>query len=97
MRRRFWVYVAAVAVLVLLYTAAMDNSGNETITLLKAIDLELNLYEFLALGMASGDLDERLLHRSRRGQFVSFYRQAGDYIEFWRSQDRRTWAELAAM
>ncbi len=78
-------------------TATMADFGNETLPLLKAIDLELNFYEFLALGMASGDLDEHLIRRSLRGQFVSFYQQTEDYIDFWRLQDRRTWVELAAM
>jgi Domain of unknown function (DUF4760) len=78
-------------------TATMADFTDETLPLLKAIDLELNFYEFLALGMTSGDLDERLIHRSLRGQFVNFYQQMEAYIDFWRAKDRRTWIGLATM
>lgn len=44
-----------------------------------------------------GDVDECLIHRSLRGQFVSFYQQTQDYIDFWTAKDKRTWAELASM
>ena len=78
-------------------TAAMADFGNGTLDLLKAIDRERHFYKFLARDMADGDLDERLIPRSLRGQFVGFYQQTEAYIDFWRARDKRTWDDLWSM
>ena len=77
--------------------ASMADFADETLPLLKAIDLELNFYEFLAVGVVRGDLDEQLIRRSLQSQFMNFYLQAEDYIIFWQSRNKATWSELSAM
>lgn len=70
---------------------------DENAPLLKAIDLELNFYEFLAVGAASGNLDESLIRQSLGGQFVAFYVQVEAYIAHWRAKNDKTWRELSLM
>ena len=70
---------------------------DENATLLKAIDLELNFYEFLAVGVASGNLDERLIRESLGSQFKAFYIQVEAYIAHWRAKNDKTWRELSRM
>jgi hypothetical protein len=70
---------------------------DETSPLLKAIDLELNFYEFLAVGVASGNLDESLMRQSLGSQFIAFYVQVEAYIAHWRAKNTKTWRELSLM
>lgn len=70
---------------------------DETSSLMKAIDLELNFYEFLAVGAASGNLDESLIKQSLGSQFMAFYVQVEDYVAHWRGKDVKTWRELSGM
>jgi len=70
---------------------------DETSPLLKAIDLELNFYEFLAVGAASGNLDESLIRQSLGSQFMAFYVQVEAYIAHWRAKNDTTWRELSRM
>jgi hypothetical protein len=70
---------------------------DESSALLKAIDLELNFYEFLAVGAASGNLDERLIRESLGSQFKAFYVQVEAYIAHWRAKNEKTWRELSLM
>jgi hypothetical protein len=70
---------------------------DETSALLKAIDLELNFYEFLAVGAATGNLDESLIKQSLGSQFMAFYVQVEAYITHWRAKNDKTWRELSLM
>ena len=60
---------------------------DETSALLKAIDLELNFYEFVAVGAASGNLDEGLIKQSLGSQFMAFYVQVEAYMDHWRAKN----------
>ncbi len=70
---------------------------DETSALLKAIDLELNFYEFVAVGAASGNLDEGLIKQSLGSQFMAFYAQVEAYVDHWRAKNDKTWRELSLM
>lgn len=74
-------------------TADMVRFDDETSPLLKAIDLELNFFEFMAAAVFRDNLDERLLIDTLRGRFCSFYRQNEDYIMHWRKQGN-TWENI---
>ncbi len=70
---------------------------NENDLLAQAIDRELNFYEFLAIGIFNADLDERMAKRMLRGLVVGFVEQVEDYILYWQSKDRETWADVYAL
>jgi Domain of unknown function (DUF4760) len=57
----------------------------------------LNYYEFLALGIESGDLDEPMLHRSVRGIMCSLVDDARYVIAELRRNDPKTYANLAVL
>jgi hypothetical protein len=79
-------------------TPQIADFSDETHPLLKAIDLELNFYEFLAVGAHRDDLDERLLRESLYGQFSNFYRQNIDYIKYWQAiGEGSTWSHMTKM
>lgn len=78
-------------------TAEIVDFDNEQSPLLKAIDLELNFYEFMAVGCWRGDLDEGMLKQSLRSQFCSFFVQTEDYIRHWQRKNPSTWCELSRM
>ncbi len=80
-----------------LHAAPGLDFDDELSPLLKAIDRELNFYEFLAVGAASGNLDERLLKESLGGQFKAFYAQVEEYVVHWRKKNDATWRELSRM
>jgi hypothetical protein len=73
------------------------NFDDEDSALLKAIDLELNFYEFLAVGAASDNLDENLIRESLGSQFKAFYVQVEAHIAHWRVKNDKTWRELSRM
>jgi Domain of unknown function (DUF4760) len=57
----------------------------------------LNYYEFLALGIESGDLDEPMLRRSVRGIMCSLVDDARHVIAQLRRNDPKTYANLAML
>jgi Domain of unknown function (DUF4760) len=84
------------------YTTKLSESrclkfSDENHRLLKAIDLELNFYEFVAAGVDRNDIEERLLRLCLRGQFCCFYEQCSDYIDHWRAKNANTWCHINRM
>ena len=72
-----------------------DSEANE---LLKAIDLELNFYEFLAVGAHRGELDEQLIRECLHTQFCKFYEQTQYYVSHWQQKgSSSTWSHLSKM
>ncbi len=69
-----------------------DDEGSAS---LKAIDIELNFFEFLSVGASTGNLDESLIRQSLESQFMAFYVQVEAYIAHWRSKNDKTWRELS--
>jgi len=80
-----------------LHADTVIDFDDETSGLLKAIDLELNFYEFLAVGVVSGNLDESLIKQSLGSQFAAFYVQVEEYVAHWRRKNDKTWRELSRM
>jgi hypothetical protein len=79
-------------------TKEIVDFSDERHELLQAIDLELNFYEFLAVGAATDDLDERLLRQSLHSQFCNFYLQNLDYIKHWQALGSgSTWSQMSRM
>ncbi len=54
----------------------------------------LNYYEFLALGIETGDLDEDMLRRSVRGIMCSLVDDARQIVAELNRRDRKTYGEL---
>lgn len=84
------------------YKTRLDNSicpdfGDERDELLVAIDIELNFYEFLAIGIRNGDLDHNMTRRALRSQFLAFHEQCAEYIAFWQKRHPSTWCELSLL
>jgi uncharacterized membrane protein YuzA (DUF378 family) len=79
-------------------TRDLVDFSDEKHELLKAIDLELNFYEFLAIGAHRDDVDDAFLRESLYGQFSNFYRQNTDYIRHWQGiGSGSTWSHLSRM
>lgn len=58
---------------------------------IQAIDRELNFYEFIAVGLDSGDLDPIISKRFLEVLVPDFVEQMTDYIQFWQRKDPRIW------
>jgi hypothetical protein len=59
-----------------------------------AIDRELNFFEFIAAGIATGDLDPNLTRRCLRSIILNLVAQTKDYIDFWQARSPSTWEHL---
>src|SRR5579872_2799156 len=73
------------------FTQDIVSFGNETHELTKAIDLELNFYEFLAAAVLRDDVDEDLLIETLRTKFLKFFEQNQDYIAHLQRDGSTTW------
>ena len=73
------------------------NYDDENAALAQAIDRELNFFEFIAIGIMSGDLEERMAKRMLSGVLLGFIEQVRDYIDYWRGFDSETWADVCAL
>lgn len=71
--------------------------NDETHELTTAVDRELNFFEFLAIGINRGDLDDDLAKRCLKSIFCNFHDQVEHYIEHWRNQDNTTWEHLGPL
>jgi hypothetical protein len=79
-------------------TQSIVTFSDEKHELLKAIDLELNFYEFLAIGAHRDDLDEKLLRESLHSQFSNFYSQNVHYVRYWQENtSASTWSHSTKM
>ena len=76
------------------FTPQMVPFDNETHEVIKALDVELNFYEFIAAGARRYDLDEKLLKQCLRGMFCNFHEQCKDYIAYWRNKSPTIWCEI---
>jgi hypothetical protein len=76
---------------------AVFNYTDEAHHLAQAIDRELNFFEFIAIGINSGDLEEKMARRMLRGMVTFFVGQVRDYIDFWRRRDSETWEDVCAL
>jgi hypothetical protein len=65
--------------------------------LAQAIDRELNFYEFIAIGLATGDLDENIARRMLDGLLTNCVWQVEDYILHWRSKNKTTWEDVSEL
>lgn len=72
-------------------TASMADYEKSTDPFIQAIDRELNFYEFIAVGLDSGDLDPIISKRFLEVLVPNFVEQMTDYIEFWQKKDARIW------
>ncbi|MEM0989227.1 MAG: DUF4760 domain-containing protein [Pseudomonadota bacterium] len=64
----------------------------------EAVRSLLNYYEFIALGIATGDLDEDMLRGSLRGIMCRLVKDAHQVVRsYWTPDDRRTYEHLAAL
>jgi DNA phosphorothioation-dependent restriction protein DptG len=79
------------------FTEDLVSFGNETHELTKAIDLELNFYEFLAAAVLRDDVDEDLLVETLRTKFLKFFEQNQDYIAHWQKDGGTTWIHITDM
>ena len=68
--------------------------ANECNDFLVILDRKLNYFEFIAIGLETGDLDEEIARRSLRDLFCNLYAQTEDYIQYW--QDRTASGERAS-
>jgi hypothetical protein len=78
-------------------TKAIASFDDETHELTKAIDIELNFYEFLAAAVARDDVDESLLIETLRTKFLKFFEQNMDYIAHWQKDGGTTWIHITDM
>lgn len=62
-----------------------------------AIDLELNFWDFIAIGIFQGDLDEAMLRRALRSQLRTAFYQYEDYIDHWRKDNDKIWIDLVKL
>ena len=67
------------------------NFEAEDLDIGQAIDREINFFEFVAVGLETGDLDPNITERSIKSLAVNFYIQVEDYIGHWQSKDESTW------
>ncbi|MBT3553406.1 MAG: DUF4760 domain-containing protein [Rhodospirillaceae bacterium] len=72
-------------------TSAIMNFEAEDLDIGQAIDREINFFEFVAVGLETGDLDPNITERSIKSLAVNFYIQVEDYIGHWQSKDESTW------
>lgn len=74
--------------------ANFDEEGNES---LRAIDAELNFYDFAAAAVRRDDIDEALLQACLHGQLTNLYKQTELYINHWRKKDPLIWCDVVRM
>lgn len=77
------------------FTKDFDFEGREDLH--KAVNRELNYYEFLAAALYRRDLDETLLKDCLGQMVINIYEQMEDYINFWRRQNIYWWSYLAQL
>ncbi len=73
------------------------NFDDENDTLLKAIDLELDYYEFLAVAVKNDDVNERMLLDCLKTQFCHFHEQNKEYIGHWQKSRPSVWEHQTKM
>jgi hypothetical protein len=78
-------------------TPTVFNYTDEAHPLAQAIDRELNFLEFIAIGINSGDLEDRMAKRMLAGMMIFFVTQVRDYIDFWRARDSETWEDACGL
>ena len=76
------------------FTPQMVSFDDEDHELIKALDIELNFYEFIAAAARRDDLDEKLLKVCLRGMFTHFHKQCSDYIKHWQTKNSDTWSQM---
>lgn len=64
---------------------------------LQAVDRELNFFEFLAIGLDTGDLDPDVAKKSLLHLFCAFYEQTEAYVDYWHEEAPGTWIYLRRM
>jgi hypothetical protein len=78
-------------------TGALVNYDDENNDLIQSIDRELNFFEFIAIGVLSGDLEEAMAKRMLSGVVTGFIEQVRDYIDYWRGLDSETWENVCTL
>jgi hypothetical protein len=80
-------------------TPEMVDFDQERDALLKAIDYELDFYEFIAAGLHNDHFDRVLVENTIKSRCMRFVDQAEHYIGHWQSKPdgKTTWAHLMQM
>ena len=78
-------------------TAGIVSFDDEAHELCEAVDRELNFFEFIAIGLETGDLDLDISTRSIKTLMCSFCRQTEDYINHWQDKEPTTWEHMVAL
>lgn len=71
-----------------------DQEGHE---LCLVVDRRLNYFEFLAIGLATGDLDKNIAKRSFRSLVCALYEQCEEYVAHWQGRVPDAWVHLTAL
>ena len=75
-------------------TPGVVSFTSEADDFLQAVDRELNFFEFLAIGLDTGDLDPDVAKRSLLHLLCTFYEQTEEYLDFWHGEAPGTWIYL---
>jgi len=79
------------------FTPAVAPYDDEVSAFVQSIDRELNFFEFVAIGLETGDLDQDIVERSFKLMARSFYLQTKDYIEHWQAEDDTIWEHFTRL
>jgi hypothetical protein len=73
--------------------------GTETDKFYRALDFELNRFDFMATGINSGVFDEGLIRRTLNSKFLYYYRCARPYIDYVQGtyKNKRIWGAFCAI
>jgi len=74
--------------------ALNDWNDSAKIEAIEALKYFLNYYEFIAIGIRTGDLDEEFLRMSLRHIVINLCRMGDLYIQFCRSGDENVYKNL---
>ena len=73
------------------------NYADESNEVLRAVDRTLNFFEFLSVGIFSGDINERMAHQSFEALVRYTYAQFEDYILYWQKRDPVYWEHFSRL
>jgi hypothetical protein len=71
--------------------------GDDAHLLCRSLDRELNLFEFMAIGIFQKDFDEVILKRSLRSFVITFCNQCDPYVVFSRDGGKEPWSNLSIL